>query len=262
MNISRLFRGASQPRSASHGMEKITLNQPTEYLEVEANFDLAHGCTIVIDAVADVVADVVVDGVVDAVVDGGADAVVDGGADALADAGADAIADAGANSGLSPGTISKLKTLGLLLGGAVMGEIVSEATQAIKNAAAGGHPPTSADYWNSLYSTMVAQYPCNTGSNTACPTNVRNAQEAMVGTFAINLGANGAAAAAAAFEKTWPADSQSQLKNTLVTMSQSSGIPSMLQYLATYTNPGASGAALVIATANVLMTVAGFEYTD
>ena len=52
-----------------------------------------------------------------------------------------------------------------------------------------------------------------------------------------------------------------KLKEGMI-VSNTGGIPSMVKYMATYTNPGASGAPLVIATANTLIAVAGYVYTD
>jgi hypothetical protein len=145
-----------------------------------------------------------------------------------------------------------------------MGQIVSEVTAAIKKAASGTQTPSAADYWNALYTAMIGSYPCNTGASTACGPNVRNAQEAMIIQLAVNIAndSSSVAATAKAFEGVWPASSQSALKTTLSNMAQDTGIPGLVQYMASYTNPGATGGALVIATSNVVIAVTDYVYTD
>ncbi|HYJ79046.1 MAG TPA: hypothetical protein VEW03_05570 [Longimicrobiaceae bacterium] len=78
--------------ATSRRMEHVSINGTDDYLDADAQIDLAHGCTIIGDAIADVAGDVVVDVGVDA-----ADAAADA-ADAAADAGLDVAADAVADA--------------------------------------------------------------------------------------------------------------------------------------------------------------------
>jgi len=269
-----LFAGAKSK-------EKLTFNESDEYLTADPNLDLANGCIIgdiVVDVAGDVVADVAGDVAADIAGDAGADAAADIAADAAADgadvaadvvgdAAADVLADVAAEPGVSSSTKAILKGFGLLLGGAVLSEILALIVQAIEYAASdsGGNPPTSAALWAALYNQMMQTYPCNNSASVPCATNVRAAQESMVGVFAVVLGQQDPQAAvdAQTFETTsWTQQSQQELKNTLTQISETAGIPSMVQYMETYTNPGATGAALVIATANTVISVADYCYSD
>jgi hypothetical protein len=151
-----------------------------------------------------------------------------------------------------------------------MGTVVTEAVSAVKAAIANSKTPsapTAAEYWTSLHTSMLQYFPCDTPASTACAANVRNSQEAMVLQFAWNLSSVTAnAQAATAFENAWPAVEQGALKQQLANVSTSAGIPSMINnVLVNYTydsgtNP--SGAAIVIATANTLSSVAAYVFTD
>ena len=128
----------------------------------------------------------------------------------------------------------------------------------------GNNPPTSQTYWTALYNTMIDNYPCNSGSSTNCGPNVRASQIAMVSGFAMKLSTQAADATVAMnFENSADyATSVAQLKQALVTITATGGVPALVQYMGTYTNPGASGAGLVIATANTVVAVANYEYPD
>jgi len=250
-------------------MEHISINQADGYVDVDGQLDLAHGCVIIADVVADVVVDTVVDVVVDAVVDGAvevvSDAVVDVAADVVADAAVDAAADAAA-SGLSQTAINRLKNLGLLLAGAVLGQIVAEATTLVKGVIAGSttaDPATAAKYWTALYNEMVKAYPCDLPASQSCPDQVRAKQQALVLEFALRIAKADPTQAtqAQAFQTAFPASSQVALKKALSNISDTAGIPSMVKYLETYTFPNVSGGALVIATSNTLISVADFVFT-
>ena len=239
-------------RTGLTGIDQISiLTAPVDHDDDQ--IDLVHGCVVLSDIIADIVADVAID------------AAVDAAADAVVDAAADGAADAAATEGcISAANISRLKTLGLLLGGAVLGAIVDIVYKAIKNAVDdGGQTSSAADYWNALYNEMVKDYPCDLPASQACPTNFRNAQELMVGRFLIQLSEKQptAATAAATFQKIWSAADEQALKTKLGAVAATGGIPSMLKVMAGYMNPSCSGAALVIATAQTVVTVAAFEYT-
>jgi hypothetical protein len=76
------------------GIETIALNRDDEYVEVEGQFDLGHGCVIVADIVADVLADETADAAADAAADGNAAAdAADGNADDDGPFGADELPD-------------------------------------------------------------------------------------------------------------------------------------------------------------------------
>lgn len=283
-NIIMRVGGTTSPTALGR-MEQVSVNQADGYVEVNAaQLDLAHGCTIVADVVIDASADAVVEVVIDAVADGVTDGVADAAADAAntaADAAADAVGDGAADaaadapadaaeSGLSPKAVSRLKILGLMLG-TTMIRIANQASNAANDAAAGhsgsgsgSGAPTAKEYWTALYNTMVHNYPCDLPATQSCPANVRASQEALVLSFAVTIAKRDPAAAkqAQAFEAAWPLSSNKALKSALSNISGTAGIPAMVQYLETYTDPGASGGALVIATAGVLSTVASFVYSD
>ncbi|RFM26429.1 hypothetical protein [Deminuibacter soli] len=250
--------------------DQLTFNRVDDYIDSAPQIDLAHGClTVVADLAADVVADAVTDAVVDGATDVAADVATDSAADTAADTAADAAADAGADAGASGGIStacsSRLKYLAVFLGGTIMGSITTAVTSAIMNAekSSNNGPTTSADYWTALYNSMVASYPCNANNANTCPGNERDEQEAMVLSLQQQLSQTSSYAdAAQTFEDSWPSSSQDELKDDLSTVTNTGGIPSMCQYMETYTNSGATGAALVIATINIFDTVAGFEFSD
>ncbi|RFM26430.1 hypothetical protein [Deminuibacter soli] len=258
--------------------DRLTFNKTDQYIDAAAPIDLSHGCVaILVDVAADVVTDAATDAVTDAVVDGvadsaadaaadtAADAAADTAADTAADAAADAGADSGAQGGISTACSKRLKTLAIMLGGAIMSTVTTAVANAIYNAikSAGSTPTTSADYWTALYNSMITVYPCNANNASTCPGNQRDEQEAMVLSLQQQLAQTASyAQSAQTFEESWSAASQTQLKDSLITVTDTGGIPSMCQYMENYTNTGASGAALVIATINVFDTVAAYEYPD
>lgn len=243
-------------------MEHISINQADGYVDADVQIDLAHGCVVVEVVAVDVSVEVVTEVVAEVVAEVGTDV----GVDVVGDAAADVAADA-AESGLSEATIARLRTLGLLLGGALMGTIVTESVNAVKAAIAarGGSRATSAaDYWTALYKVMDKKYPCNLPASQSCGTNVRASQEAMIASFALAIAKQDPSQATAAqtFETVWPASSQRALKSALTNISNTGGIPGMIKYMETYTYPNVSGGALVIATSNTLISVADYVYTD
>lgn len=258
--------------------ENINHNLRDEYFSVDENLDLANGCVIVadvavdigadvaVDVVTDVVADAVADTLADAAADAAADVAADAAADAVGDAAADTMVDAVANGGVSTVSSSVLKNIGLVLGGAILDKIVTFAVSAIKNATKGKKPSetTAADYWSSLYTTMTKAIPCDKPSNQSCGPNQRSGQQAMILSFQANISkaSPDAQKAAIAFEKIFTAEQQNELKHNLSKLASTGGIPSMVKYMESYTNPGAHGAPLVIATANTLIAVTNFFYTD
>jgi len=285
MKIKNFFK-KSHPFGGTKGKEQLTFNQQDNYIDIASNLDMANGCIIIGDIIVDVAADVAIDVTVDVVGDVVADSAADATADVVADtttdvvadstadsvadatgdAAADIAADAASDPAMSAANKAELKVLALTLGGAVVSYIVNAVTQAINNAlGAGGGPAntTAADYWSALYDQMMPLYPCNNNEFTACPSGMRDSQILMVGTFEADLGLQfpDDMTAAATFETNY-AQSLAELKNTLTDMAATAGIPSMIQYMVTYTNPGASGATLVIATADTLVTVASYCYND
>ncbi|MEI6409151.1 MAG: hypothetical protein WCR52_07205 [Bacteroidota bacterium] len=258
--------------------ETVTLNGTDDYAMATPHFDLAHGCVVIGDIAVDLGADIAVDTAADIAADSAADVIGDVTADSLADAAADAVEDAAADAvadaaadtagGVSEATISKAKLLFALLGGALIQTVVEKVSDIIKQAISGGggKPLTSADIWKQLYDGMVKDYPCDTPAGTACPNaNDRKTQEAIVIQYAMQLGKISAQSAeqAVTFEKKWDATSIHELKAALQNISNTGGIPSMIKYMETYTNAGASGAPLVIAAANTaLIPTIDFVFSD
>jgi hypothetical protein len=266
-------------KNTKRNKEVISLNKKDQYTTVGENLDFANGCVIIADVVADVaidvgtdvIADVVADAVADTIADAAADATADIAADVAGDAAgdvaADAVIDAAVNGGVSTVSSSVLKNLGLVLGGALLDKIVTFALGAIEKAISKSGDPkttTSADYWNALHETMVKAIPCDVSADNSCGKNQRNGQQAMILSFQANIakGSPDSATAAIAFEKIWSTKDQHDLKNALTNVSETAGIPSMIKYMASYTSNAAHGAPLVIATANTLIAVTNYVYTD
>lgn len=265
--------------------EQLSINRDDDYVDLDANLDFGNGCVIIadivvdvagdvaVDVIADVTTDVVADAAADTASDVAADAASDAASDAAADvaseAAADVVADVAAEPGVSSGTKTVLKGLALIVGTTVVTSIVEDVYGALKSAISNNSSDpsatTAAQYWSSLYSSMVAEYPCNNNATTSCGTNVRNDQLIMVGTYQIILGQKSPASAQAAANlmasSGW-SQTEDDLKNALMTVTETGGIPSMLEYMESYTNPDASGATLVIATANVVISVADFAFND
>ncbi|WP_246761158.1 hypothetical protein [Ralstonia solanacearum] len=121
---------------------------------------------------------------------------------------------------------------------------------------------------------MVTTYPCDTPASSSCPAvsvsgqpqpvQQRAAQIAMVLLFAQNLGQQGTNGQdETSFASTWSTGNKQNLKTGLANVTNTGGIPSMIQYMSTYPIAGAPNAAVaVIAEANIFNSVASFEFTD
>lgn len=114
---------------------------------------------------------------------------------------------------------------------------------------------------------MLKTYPCDAAASSDCSkvnnANQRDAQEYMVLSYAQNLGnKDNNAVDAVTFEKSWDTGNQKALKSGLSNVTDTAGIPSMLDYMGSFDisgNPSAEVA--VIAEANVFNSVASFEFT-
>jgi len=281
MKIENFFK-KSGPFAGTKSKEKLMFNESDDYLTADPNLDLANGCIVgdivvdvagdvVVDVVGDVSADVAGDVGTDTAADIAADAAGDGAdasADIISDVAADVVADVSTEPGITGAEKAELKVLAMTLGGAVVSYVVGEVNKAITNAinSGGGDPATttSAQYWEALYNQMIISYPCDNSEFNPCPSGVRDSQELMVGTYGVDLGLQypDEAQAASTFEASWTPQSQQELKNSLTSIAATAGIPSMIQYMETYTNPGATGAALVIATSGTVVSVASYCYSD
>jgi hypothetical protein len=260
-------------RNVVNEKETIYINKEDTYTTVGENIDFANGCVIIADIIADVAADVAIDVIADAAADAAADAVADvaadTAADSVADAVADTVADAAVDEGISTVASNTLKNLAKVLGASLLAKLTDMASSAIINAiknSSGGTAATttSADYWNSLYKIMDQAISCDTSASGTCGKNQRNGQEAMILEFQQNIVKANASVGNSAiiFEKKWDVASQKELKQALTNISKTNGIPSMVKYMSTYTNSGASGAVLVVATINTLISVTSYVFSD
>jgi len=202
---------------------------------------------------------------------------------------ADAAADNTAGGGVQASTVSRWSSLKTALKQAVVDNLMQQATTAVTSlvnkyligggsSGSGGNntpttPATPYDYWNTL-STQLSQtiYTCdNSAANPCGPasdgTDQRNYQEALVINFQAQLVGNSTSDATAAENlqaagTLWTTTTVPALKAGLMNVANTNGIPSMINYLASYPSypTGVSAGAIVIAGANLLTTVASFEF--
>jgi len=226
------------------------------------------------------------DATADAVADAGADAGADGAGDGAADSSANSV-DSSANSvdsaqgGVQQTTVSRWASLKSMLQQSMIDNAILNAGQALEKVVSGGGgsgssgtpaaPATVSTYWTALGTQLSQQagYTCDNNANTPCGANVRAFQEAMLIAFQSNVSTASTSDAASATSiqnpgTIWTDTTLGQIKSGLVNVSSTAGIPSMINYMATFNAypVGISAGALTIAGANIIIEVADMVYSN
>jgi len=220
------------------------------------------------------------DATADAVADAGADAGADGAGDGAADSSANSV-DSSAQGGVQQTTVSRWASLKSMLQQSMIDNAILNAGQALEKVVSGGGgsgssgtpaaPATVSTYWTALGTQLSQQagYTCDNNANTPCGANVRAFQEAMLIAFQSNVSTASTSDAASATSiqnpgTIWTDTTLGQIKSGLVNVSSTAGIPSMINYMATFNAypVGISAGALTIAGANIIIEVADMVYSN